>query len=147
MSKRLLTILLLISLFLNAGIIGGLIVMGIFRHNHFAHHEIVQPGGPQRSERRSFDPRLREDPAIKTLADSFRTSKQRLMQELARDTVDQQRIRAIIDSSVESQVRLEQALGQKLLQERLNMTAEEAWERFGRRNDRLKEYNDRRPPQ
>ena len=38
MSKRVLTILLLISLFLNAGIIGGLIVMNVFRHNHIEHH-------------------------------------------------------------------------------------------------------------
>jgi hypothetical protein len=38
MSKRLLSIFLLVSLALNAGIVGGLVVMGLFRKQHDLHH-------------------------------------------------------------------------------------------------------------
>ncbi|HOZ00329.1 MAG TPA: hypothetical protein PLG20_00835 [Candidatus Syntrophosphaera sp.] len=147
MSKRLLTILLLVSLFLNAGIIGGLIVMGIFRHNHNLHHYVMQqPQNMQRREMPGFGPRIPEDPKIIALRDSFRSTKDELMSELAKDPVNEARINAIIDKSVANQSAMELALGHKMLELRKGMNADEAREYFGRHQDRMERYQNRRKP-
>ncbi len=147
MSKRLLTILLLVSLFLNAGIIGGLFVMGIFRHNHMVHHNFPPEANRRAEDRQRLAPRLWEDPAISVLRDSFRVTKDQLMQELARETIDDARINAIIEQSVDAQGTMERALGHRLLQIRKTMNAKEAEEYFARRSERDFRNYDRRKPQ
>ena len=148
MSKRLLTILLLVSLFLNAGIIGGLFVMGIFRSNHMVHHNFPPAVNRDPDDRQRYAPQLWDDPGICTLRDSFRVTKDQLRQELAKDPLDEARINAIIEQSVDAQGTLERALGHKLLELRKTMSAKEAEEHFTRRLDRnTRTNNNRRKPQ
>ena len=147
MSKRLLTILLLISLFINAGIVGGMLMMGIFRHNHVIHHGLKDPARPALREDRERLPRFSDDPRTKALSDSFRLTKNELMQALAKDPVDEQAVKAIIDRSVVAQGKLEHALGLRLLEQRKTMDAKAAQEYFGRRLERRQEFQNRRKPQ
>ena len=138
MSKRWLTILLLISLFLNAGIIGGLIFMNAFRHNHIEHHYQRPPNGQTPRERGKFIPPSNFDPQIAALRDSFLTTKKELMEELSKDPIDETKVRAIIEKSVEAQSKMERAMGYKMLEWRKTMTDEEAKEYFSPKVARLK---------
>lgn len=143
MSKHLLTILLLISVALNAGIIGGMLVMGIYRQNHETHHyrERVEERTP--FDRDGFSARVYEDENIKTLRDTFRFTKDELMRELAKENVDEAAIKTIIEESVAAQGKMERALGVKLLELRKTMSPEEAEEYFIRRLERSRRISDR----
>ncbi|MCB5246911.1 MAG: periplasmic heavy metal sensor [Candidatus Cloacimonetes bacterium] len=142
MSKRLLTILLLVSLFLNAGIIGGLIVMGWYRQNHIVHH--YQPEGPSSRDRDRIEiPELR-DPQVIALRDSFLVIKKELLQELAKDPVNEAKITAIIERSIGAQSEMERALADKLLEYRKSLGPAEAKEHFNGRLDRMERYEERR---
>ncbi|MBW6514151.1 MAG: periplasmic heavy metal sensor [Candidatus Syntrophosphaera sp.] len=143
MSKRLMTILLLVSLALNAGIIGGLLVMGIFRQNHLIHHSWNRPESNYPRERDRDYSRVYEDPEIKALRDAFNSTKKELMQELAKDPVDEARIHAIIERSVSAQSDMEQALGMRLLELRKTISAEEAKAHFTERLERIERINKR----
>ena len=133
MSKRALTILLLISLFLNAGIIGGFIVMNVFRHNHIEHHYQKPPDGLPPKNMGKFVPPDRFDPQIAALRDSFFKTKRELMEELSKDPIDEVKVKAIIEKSVEAQSNMERAMGYKMLEWRKTMTAQEAEEHFSSR--------------
>jgi hypothetical protein len=143
MSKHLLTILLLISVALNAGIIGGMLVMGVYRQNHDIHHYRDSMENRDPHERDYFYPRVFEDENIKALRDTFRFTKDELMLELARENVDEAAIRAIIEESVNAQGSMERALGAKLLELRKTMSADEAEEYFTRRLERSRWISDR----
>lgn len=143
MSKHLMTILLLVSLALNAGIIGGLFVMGIFRQNHIIHHSWNRP---EYSALRDQDRRIPleyDDPDIRALRDTFNVTKKQLMLELAKDPVDEAKVKAIIEESVTAQSNMERALGNQLLELRKTMSAAEANEHFGERFDRIERINKR----
>ncbi|NLW18519.1 MAG: hypothetical protein GXY81_02390 [Candidatus Cloacimonetes bacterium] len=142
MSKRLMTILLLFSLFLNLGIIGGFIVMRTYRQNHISHH--YRPGPP--NERGQERPELPEfsDPEVIKLQNDFYAIKKELMQEMAKDPVNETKILSIIERSIQAQSGLEHAMGQKLLEYRKTLTAEEAQEHFSARLDRMKKFEERR---
>lgn len=144
MSKRLLTILLLISLFINAGIVAGMLMTGIFRHNHLIHHGRLDPARPAPRGDRDRLPRFSDDPQIKALGDTFRLTKSELMQALAKDPVDEKAVTAIIDRSVAAQGKLEHSLGLRLLEQRKSMDAKEAREYFERRLERMQEFQNRR---
>ena len=137
MSKRVLTIILLISLFLNAGIIGGLIVMNVFRHNHIEHHYQRPPDGPPPNNMGRFAPPDRFDPQIVALRDSFIKTKRELMEELSKDPIDEAKVKAIIEKSVEAQSNMERAMGYKMLEWRKTMSAQEAKELFSSKVARL----------
>lgn len=145
MSKRLLTILLFVSLFLNAGIIGGMIVMGVFRHNHITHH--YQPEGPAPRDRDRGGirdiPEL-NDPQVIALRDSFLSIKKELLRELAKDPIDEAKINTIIEKSIGAQSNMERALAHKLLEHRKTLSAAEAKEHFDGRLDRMNRYEERR---
>jgi hypothetical protein len=144
MSKRLLTVLLFISLFLNAGIVGGLVVMGIYRHNHISHHYMQDQDRPAFAGRNRFLPPEEDDPNIVALRDSFRNTKIELMQELAKDPINEARIDSIIDESIQAQSNMETALGHKLLEIRKSMTPEEAKRHFSGRLDFMQRSEERR---
>ncbi len=144
MSKRLSTILLLVSLSLNAGIIGGLVVMGIFRQNHYIHNDWQRPAGPPSEEREGFNHRDLEDSNVRDLRDKFQDSRAELMRELAKDPIDEAKINVIIDKSIAAQSTFEKALGAKLIELRKTMNAEEAKERFSKHMNRRNRTNNRR---
>ncbi len=143
MSKRLLTILLLVSLFLNAGIIGGMIVMGFYRQNHIIHHYQPGPEGAGRNRERLDIPEM-QDPRVIALRDSFLTIKKELLQELAKDPVNEARINTIIEKSIGAQSDMERALGHEILAYRKTLGAAEAKEHFNARLERMDRYKERR---
>lgn len=142
MSKRLMTILLLFSLFLNLGIMAGFVVMKIYRQNHISHH--YRPGPP--FERGQERPELPEfgDPEVIKLRNDFYAIKKELMQEMAKDPVNETEILSIIERSIQAQSELEHAMGQKLLEHRKNLSAQEAQEHFSARLERMKRFEERR---
>lgn len=142
MSKRLLTILLFVSLFLNAGIVGGLVVMGVYRYNHISHHYLNPSSENYRRDLVDI-PEL-TDPRILGLRDSFRNIKKELLQELAKDPVDEAKITEIIERSIGAQSDMERALGYKLLEHRKTLSASEAKEHFNGRLERMNRYDERK---
>jgi len=143
MSKRLLSIFLLVSLALNAGIVGGLVVMGLFRKQHDLHHYQNFPEGPGAGEEARFNPRDFENENTKALRDSFRVSKRELMRELAKGKINETKIQGIIERSITLQSRLERTLGESTLRLRKSMTPQEARDHFGRRAERMDRFIDR----
>lgn len=143
MSRRLLSIFLLVSLALNAGIVGGLVVMGLFRKQHDLHHYQNFPEGPGAGEEARFNPRDFENENTKALRDSFRVSKRELMRELAKGKINETRIQGIIERSITLQIRLERTLGESTLRLRKSMTPQEARDYFGRRAERMDRFIDR----
>ena len=78
------------------------------------------------------------EPEIRNLRQKFDNTKYSLMQELAKDPVDEAKIHTIIDSSLAVQNNLECKLGENILAYRKTLTAEEAREHFLRRAEHLK---------
>lgn len=143
MSKRLLTILLFVSLFLNAGIIGGVIVMGFYRQKHIEHHYQPGPENANRDRQRPEIPELK-DPHVIALRDSFLVIKKDLLQELAKDPVNEARINTIIENSISAQSDMERALGHELLEYRKTLGAAEAKQHFEGRLEHMDRYSERR---
>lgn len=122
----LLFILLLISLIIN-GILGTVLYSNIKRLNHTMHFYAQRQEGSWDGR---FGPGRDADPQITALRDSFMATKRDLMAELAKDPLDEAKVRAIIEKSVSAQGKMEKALGTKLLEQRKTMGAEEAKEHF-----------------
>ncbi len=144
MSKKSLVILLFISLSFNLAVLGSLILLRLHR-----------PPRPDTRELRIRYPRLPEhierserDPQITAARRKFHRTTVALLQELRKDTVNEENIMAIIDSSLVAQTALERRLGISLLNLRKQMSAAEADEYFGRRieflNQRHKNTHHRR---
>jgi hypothetical protein len=138
MSKHWTSILLLVSLAFNLAVLGGFIYMHVHHPPHVAPGD--RPPGPHR-ESGPFHERWKgmESDSIRALRDAFMESKKELMQELAKDPLDEQAINRIITRSITAQSTLERELGAKLVEMRKQMSAEEAKECFSRR------FEDRRP--
>jgi hypothetical protein len=93
------------------------------------------------------------NPEIKKLHDRFNETKRNLMQELAKDPINEAKITSIIDSSLIAQNQLERTLGANLLAYRKTLSAKEAREHFQRRIERVDprsqrndNYRNRRKP-
>lgn len=132
MSKRWLVILLFVSFSFNLAVLGS-----------FFYFRLIMPPHcpPPPMEHRGMGPGqgfMRDDPEIETLHNRFNDTKLNLMQELAKDPINEAKISTIIDSSLIAQNQLERTLGAKMLAYRKTMSAEEAREHFQRRMDRVK---------
>ncbi len=154
MSKRLTSILLLISLAFNLAVVGSMIFLkskaapppfpghpgGRFRNMDRIDRMKSDEGRPMgRPDRRSDDgSRFEDSAATRELRLKFRRSKMELMQELAKDPIDEARINTILTRSLTEQTALERTLGADLIAARKKMTAEEAEQRFGRRAEALR---------
>lgn len=133
-TKRLLFMLLMVSLAFNLAVVGSLIWMKTLR--------------PPRPRERTFQrdyPRLPEhivreewSPEIIQYRKDFENTKLRLMEELQKESINEEKVDAIIDSSLAAQNNLERCLGRRLVNYREQMTAEEADEYFGKRIEHLK---------
>ncbi|MDD2596287.1 MAG: hypothetical protein PHO35_01655 [Candidatus Cloacimonetes bacterium] len=129
MSKKSLVILLFISLSFNLAVLGSLFWL-----------RLARPHRPDTRELRIRYPRLPEhierserDPQITAARREFHRTTMALLQELRKDTVNEENIMAIIDSSLVAQTALERRLGTSLLNLRKQMSATEADEYFGKR--------------
>jgi hypothetical protein len=59
------------------------------------------------------------------------------MEELSKDPIDEAKVKAIIEKSVEAQSKMERAMGYKMLEWRKTMSAQEAKELFSSKVARL----------
>jgi hypothetical protein len=146
MSKRATVILLVVSLALNAGIIGGLLVYGILFANHNAHFNEQQPRPPAPGEMGRYDRQTMDTDSIRALRQEFRSTREELWQELAKDPVDEARVKTIMQRSMDAQIKLEKAIGDNLLDQRKKMSAAEAKEQFAERFARDDNNKNRRHP-
>jgi hypothetical protein len=99
-------------------------------------------------------PHLREapwDPQLRHMRSSFDSTKVELMRELAKDPIDEETVDGILQRSLELQASLESRLGDRLVDLRRQMTAEEADRYFSdsadnmqRRIQRFKDIRNRR---
>lgn len=94
---------------------------------------------------------MRGDAEVERLHTKFNETKLHLMQELAKDPVDEVKVASIIDSSLIAQNQLERTLGEKILAYRKTMTAKEAREHFQSRienmqsrSHKIQRFRDRR---
>ncbi len=135
MSKRWLLILLLISFAFNLAVLGSFIYIRVF----FAHRFCPPPPPPHLSQGRPDMPfremwdRLPDDENLPLLHKEFRDGKIKLMTELAKDPINEENIKHILEQSLISQSALERKLADRLILLRKSMTAEEAKEYFGKR--------------
>jgi len=129
MTKRSLLILLGISFAFNLAVLGSLFWLRITRPPLAPPKEfhMKRPPLPEHIVRRDRNPEIRR------IRELFEQSKLDLMHELRKAEVDEARVLAIINSSLEAQNQLERHLGEHLLHIRRQMTAEEADEYFGKR--------------
>ncbi|MCK9557097.1 MAG: hypothetical protein PHO85_06090 [Candidatus Cloacimonetes bacterium] len=133
MSRRITTILLIISLSFNLGFLGSIIWIQLhfphpMRHNS-THNEWVRLPEHIRNDR--------SDPELRRLRVAYDDQRVNLMRALALPNYEEMDVTAIIDSSLTAQTYLEKELGYRLLDIRKQMSAEEAEEYFGSRADML----------
>ncbi len=149
MSKSWLVALLLISFSFNLAVIGSAIYL---RCSHACPPDRPFPGRRMPTPAH-IQPFMEKDSEIRQLRQNFSDSKRVLMQELAKDPVNDARVKEIIDSSLVAQNALERRIGEKILAYRKTLSPEEAREHFLRRVERLKhrsqfhnKYPNRRKP-
>jgi len=133
MSKRWLIGILLISFSFNLAILFS-----------FIYFRVVMPPPPAPRDQRMPPPppeemRRPRDKELQALHAKFNQTKITLMEELAKDPINETRINAIIDSTVSVQNQLERRLGLRVLEYRKTLTAQEAKEQFQKRAEFLKE--------
>ena len=130
MSKRWLTIILLISVSFNLAFIGSF----IYLHRFHRHPQLPGRNEEMRGPRPFFGhPPFERDEEIRKLRYQFENIKHSLMLELAKDPVDMTKVNALIDSSLVAQNTLERRLAERMVAYRKTLTAEEAKEHFQRR--------------
>ena len=119
MSKRLLVILLLISVLVNIGFLIGMLDTSVRRYYHDMHFS-KPPEAPATgvSSFKAF-----EDDNIRALKAQVRTTRTELMQELAKDPLNEARVNQLIQSSISTQNAMEQAMGTKLIEYRKTLSA------------------------
>ncbi|HNQ42870.1 MAG TPA: hypothetical protein PKI59_00475 [Candidatus Cloacimonadota bacterium] len=150
MSRRLLIAILLVSLGFNLAVIGSMIWFRFIRPC-----PIPPPQG--RPPMGNVHPlpiwkQLKPDSQIPAYRAKFDSTKILLMEELAKDPIDELKIHSIIDSSLSAQNLLERHLGMSMLEIRKQMSAAEAKEHFTARaaqiremqNDKFKDFHRRK---
>ncbi len=143
MNKRWLIILLLISVAFNLAMVGSFLYLR-FGRPHPPYHHRLPPPGPHPGFR-DFGERwkMMDDDSTRVLRDNFQEAKRELMLELAKDPIDEAKINQIIDCSIEAQCALERGLGNKMIEFRKTMNAEEANQHFSRRLEDMQNRKDR----
>ncbi len=137
MSRRLLIALLLVSLGFNLAVVGSMVWFRFIRPcPPFPH-----PGRPPMGQAPPLPiwKHMKPGSQIPAFRAKFDSTKIMLMEELAKDPIDETKIQAIIDSSLTAQNNLEKHLGMSILELRKQMSAAEAKEHFTARAKQLRE--------
>lgn len=139
MSKRLLTILLFISLAFNLAVLGSVFWLHtrIPKPPHPRHENFQRPRLPEHLQDLPWDPQLKE------LRKDYDRDRIQLLRELAKAEYQEATALALIDSSLAAQNKLEIMLANRLLTLRTQMSAEEAEEYFRTRADHIEKRSDR----
>lgn len=138
MTKRSIVILLFVSLAFNLAVLGSILWV------HFSRAACPAETPLGRLQRTALPQHLHDghmmwSPEIRQLHTHFNDSKIELMNELAKDPINETDITAIIDSSLDAQSSLERALGYRLLDIRKQMSAAEAEDYFSSRARQMKQ--------
>lgn len=143
MSKKLVNILLLVSLAFNLAVVGAFVFMTLRMPPR---HRMMQPG----AHREDFRPHrpLRngswaDSDSIRALRTKFRQTKEEFMTELGKDPIDAAKLELILQRSLIEQSNLERELGRRLIERRKTMTADEAEDFFERRAERIRRRSER----
>ncbi|PKN80853.1 MAG: hypothetical protein CVU48_00600 [Candidatus Cloacimonetes bacterium HGW-Cloacimonetes-1] len=134
MSKRWLYILLIISLAFNLAVLGSFVFIRFFMPSPAGPPHLRGMGGrgPGSERMQMWQQHCGNDDEMIRIKSDFAESKQALMQELAKDPINEPKIKTILDSSLVIHSSLERRLGQRLLTLRKTMSAEEARDFFGK---------------
>jgi len=142
MNKRWLLILALISLSFNLAFIGSFLYLRFVhlpKHSpmfhspeHPHHFRDGKRGGPFGE----MGDRLPKDIKLKDAFRDFHQSKRELMHELAQNPIDEAKVAVLLEQSLAKHSALERKLGEKLLELRKTMSADEAKEFFEKRMHR-----------
>ena len=137
MNKKLLTVLLFVSLSFNLAIVGSVLWL------YFNRPCPPPPPHPNMGRFQPLPPwdKFKRDPQTDSMRVKFDDTKIALMNELAKDPVDEQKVNTIIESSLAAQNTLERTLGNRMLELRKQMSAEDARQFFSARAKHLKERN------
>ncbi len=141
MSKRLLTILLFISVAFNLAVVGSVFWLHTLLPRPPMHprEHFERPNLPDHLKELPWDPQLRE------LRKQYDRDRILLLKELAQADFQESTALALIDSSLAAQGKLEQALANRLLNVRAHMSAEEAKEYFETRANHIEKRSNRIP--
>lgn len=138
MSKRWLIILLLISVAFNMAVLGSMLFLHFNRPCSIPGMRMDPPPGPPPMFGKFNKGHWgMESDSLRAMRERFGKTKKELMIELAKDPVDEARVKQIINSTLEAQAALERDLGNKLLEMRRGMTAAEAKEHFNAMRERM----------
>ncbi len=140
MSKRWLLILLFISLSFNLAVLCSFLYFRLILPPPCPQTLPEPPMGRGMAAGPGF---MRGDRDVMRLHEKFTETKLNLMQELAKDPVDEAKVSSIIDSSLIAQSQLERTLGEKILAYRKTMTAQEAREHFQSRIENMQNRSHR----
>ncbi|MDZ4181356.1 MAG: periplasmic heavy metal sensor [Candidatus Cloacimonadaceae bacterium] len=148
MNKRWLVILLLISASFNLAVLGGFLYVHSIRPCPM--DRLGPPPGPPHGQGGGFPPhkmgwKFFDDDSVKALREEFGATKKQLMDEIAKDPLDEERINSIIESSLTAQIKLEREMGRRLIQMRKEMSAEEAREFFTKRGEEMQQRRNYKP--
>lgn len=141
MNKRWLYILLFISLAFNLAVLGSFVFIRFFLPPPLdrMHNPEMEGRGMGDHRMQMWQQHCVDDTEMTQIKTKFADSKHALMSELAKDPIDETKIKTIMDSSLVIHSTLERRLGQRLLTLRKSMGADEAKDFFGKRpgNGRL----------
>ncbi len=145
MNKRWLYILLFISLAFNLAVLGSFVFIRFFMPPppETMSHPGMEGRGPGNDRMKEWQQHCGDDAEMIQIKTKFAQSKHALMQELAKDPINETKIKSILDSSLVIQSSLERKLGQRLLTLRKSMNADEAKDFFGRRPGAARSANER----
>ncbi len=135
MSKRLIIILLCVSLAFNLAVL-GMFLYASATHKHPFHRPADRERRPDSEERYSeFTEANRQE--IRNLRSDFMQKRRAFITILSKDTYDESEAHAAMEASLAAQSKLEGKLGEAMLELRSKMPADEARKLFRARLERL----------
>lgn len=144
MNKRWLILLLLISASFNLAVLGSFIY---FRSIRPCPLDMPgpRPGPHPEFPRHNGAWKFFDDDSIKALREEFGAQKKQLMDEIAKDPIDEEHINSIIESSLSAQIKLEREMGRRLIKMRNEMSADEARDFFTKRREEMHQRRNNQP--
>ncbi len=144
MSKRLLYIILLISLAFNIAVFGMFTYVKIyhkapFRHPDFRHHMDNDNPEHRDDDKRFFNLNMENREEIRKLRAEFKENRRDFMKTLWKEDFVEQDALAAMETSINTQQKLDRTLGESLIKLRKNMSKEEALKFINEHRERMKE--------
>lgn len=144
MSKRLLYIILLISLAFNIAVLGMFAYVTIYKRQPFCQTEtryrMDRDANEHRDEdKRFFNLNMENREEIRKLRAEFKENRRDFMEMLWKEDFNEQDALAAMETSINTQQKLDRTLGEALIKLRKNMSQEEAMNFIKEHRDRMKD--------